>query len=307
MRSAKLLPGFVPHDAEIDGVRTTWYEGAPDGPSEEPPVVLVHGLGGSATNWTALAPLLARRRRVLVADLPGHGRSAPLARVRQLTDLADHLATLAEARGFLPGAVVGHSMGGVVALRLAVERPEAVRALVLVDSAGIVSTTTRARRALNVATLVQPAKRVAPFRARVAVSPLLRRAVFGYWGAVDPAALTTESVIGYLEGPAHATGVRAAALALTADEPRADTDRVRCPALVVWGARDRMTPIRDGFEFARRLRAPLRVVPATGHLLPAEAPEACRALLEQFLDRLGEPIQRVPVVSDGRAGGARAS
>jgi pimeloyl-ACP methyl ester carboxylesterase len=225
---------------------------------------------------------------VLVPDLPGHGRSAPLERVRRLTDLAEHVGTLAEARRFLPGAVVGHSMGGVVALRLAVQRPEAVRALVLVDSAGIASTTPRARRALGLASLVQPAKRVSRFRARVARTAFLRRACFGYWGAVDPAALTAESVIGYLEGPAHATDVRAAALALVADEPRADTGRVRCPALVVWGARDRMTPVRDAFEFARRLRAPVRVVPATGHLLPAEDPEACRALLEGFLDRVGE-------------------
>ena len=56
------------------------------------------------------------------------------------------------------------------------------------------------------------------------------------------------------------------------DDPRAYLDRVRCPALVVWGARDRLTPLEDGFEFARRLRAPLRVLPATGHLVVGECP-----------------------------------
>src|SRR6266511_2040644 len=100
MTVAKLLPGFVPHEAEIAGVPTRWFEG---GRAEaDPPLLLVHGLGGSATNWTALAPLLARRRRVLVPDLPGHGRSAPLPRLQSLSDLAGHVAALARERGFLP-------------------------------------------------------------------------------------------------------------------------------------------------------------------------------------------------------------
>jgi pimeloyl-ACP methyl ester carboxylesterase len=61
-------------------------------------------------------------------------------------------------------------------------------------------------------------------------------------------------------------------------------DRVRCPALVVWGARDRLTPLDDGFELARGLGAPLRVLPGVGHLLVAECPEDVAAVLLGFLD-----------------------
>lgn len=96
------------------------------------PLVLVHGLGGSALNWMALAPALARRRRVLVPDLPGHGRSASLPRAareeRALMPYARVVAELAALEGMSPAALVGHSLGGLIALRLAAADPTAVSA-----------------------------------------------------------------------------------------------------------------------------------------------------------------------------------
>src|SRR5919206_350635 len=76
------------------------------------PLVLVHGLGGGASNWVELAPALARRYRVLVPDLPGHGGSAPFPAAPTLSPFADVLAALAEQEGMVPAAVVGHSLGG---------------------------------------------------------------------------------------------------------------------------------------------------------------------------------------------------
>jgi pimeloyl-ACP methyl ester carboxylesterase len=72
-----------------------------------------------------------------------------------------------------------------------------------------------------------------------------------------------------------------AGIALTQDDPRQSLDRVHCPALVLFGARDRQVPLCDGFEYARRLHAPLRVIADCGHLLVGERPDACaRAALE---------------------------
>jgi len=56
--------------------------------------------------------------------------------------------------------------------------------------------------------------------------------------------------------------------------------------LVLWGARDRLVPLADGFDFARRLRAPLRVIADCAHLLIGERPEACAAAIQEFLDRV---------------------
>ena len=70
--------------------------------------------------------------------------------------------------------------------------------------------------------------------------------------------------------------------AATASECRSDLDRVRCPCLVLWGSRDHMVPVDDAFEYARRLRGSLRIVPDCGHLVIGERPDACVAAIEAF-------------------------
>jgi pimeloyl-ACP methyl ester carboxylesterase len=276
---ATLLRGFESHVAEIGGIRTRYWLGGAG-----PPLVLVHGLGGAAVNFTLLAPLLARRHRVLVPDLPGHGGTAPFPGAESLADYAHHAAKVAEHEDLLPAAVVGYSLGGVVALRLAAERPEAVSALALIASAGIVSLTPRARVWLDVVSAIRPAKLVARARNAVARRPNLRAGVFGYWGAVDPRALSPEAVEGFLAAQPEHEDVETASRVLRREDPRAYRERVRCPAFVVWGARDKLVPLEDGIEYARRLPAPLRVVPAAGHLLVGEYPEECAELLLGFLE-----------------------
>ena len=283
VNEATLLPGFRPHFAEIDGVRTRYFLGG-DGA----PITMVHGLGGAAVNFTKLAPILARRRRVLIPDLPGHGLSAPFDHVEGIATYSRHVHKVAELEGMLPGAVLGYSMGGVVALRLAVEDPDDVSALALVAPAGIVSTKRRAEIWLAGTAALRPAQVMTRFRGTFARRPRLRWLPFGLWGAADPESLDPDAVIGFLEGPSQHTDVQSAARALLGDDPRPDLDRVRCPALLVWGARDRLVPLADGFEYARRLRAPIRVLPAAGHLVVGESPEPCSDALEGFLDRVGE-------------------
>ncbi|HXZ57327.1 MAG TPA: alpha/beta fold hydrolase [Gaiellaceae bacterium] len=242
------------------------------------PVMLVHGLGGAAANWLALAPLLLPGRRLIVPELPGHGGSEPLPAAPSLNAYGDRLALLLDE----PTAVVGHSLGGAIALRLAIRHPELVRALVLAGSAGISSGSRRARYSLTITGLLKPGKRIAPHRRRVAQSALLKTVVFGRWGAADPPALSAELTEAYLAGPARHTDTVSASRALMGDDPRVDLERVRCPTLLLWGARDHQLPIGDAFEYSRRLRAPLRAIADCGHLLIAERPEACADAIEAF-------------------------
>src|SRR5438093_11227843 len=88
-----------------------------------PPLVLVHGLGGAASNWTELAPLLAARHRLLVPDLPGHGGSSALPAVSGLEPYADRVALLAEREELLPAPVCGHSLVGMVVRSITLRRP----------------------------------------------------------------------------------------------------------------------------------------------------------------------------------------
>jgi pimeloyl-ACP methyl ester carboxylesterase len=286
---ATLLRGFEPRVANVDGVRTRYFVGG-----EGPPLVVVHGLGGAAVNFTLLAPLLARRHRVLIPDLPGHGKTEALERADDLTAYADHVAALAELEGMSPAPLVGYSMGGVIALRLAVSRPKSVTALALVAAAGIVSVSRRAEIWLAVTGALRPAQIMTRFRGSFARRPRLRWLPFGLWGAVDPPALAPEGVLGFLEGPSQHTDVGMAGRALLRDDPRPDLDHVRCPVLLLWGSRDRLVPLVDGFEYARRLRAPIRTLPAAGHLLVGEQPHACAEILVDFLDRIRE-VEELPL------------
>jgi pimeloyl-ACP methyl ester carboxylesterase len=123
---------------------------------------------------------------------------------------------------------------------------------------------------------------------------LLRWAAFGLWGAVDPPGLSRSATVGLLQGSLLHTDIDAAGKAMLKDDPRQDLDRIRCPTLLVWGARDRLVPLEDGFEFARRLRAPIRTLPGAGHLLISEQPAECADAILQFLDRVGE-IDELPL------------
>ena len=98
-----------------------------------PRVVFVHGLFGQGKNWTTIAKGLADGHRVTLVDLPNHGHSPWTDRVDYL-DMAEMLATELEQLDE-PVTLVGHSMGGKVAMQLALRRPELLRALVVVDVA----------------------------------------------------------------------------------------------------------------------------------------------------------------------------
>ena len=277
MTDAKLA-GFEERFTDVRGVRMRYFVGG-----EGPPLVLVHGLGGSATNWLELAPLLAPRHRLLIPDLPGHGRSSALPAVSGLEPFADRVALVAEREAMLPAPVVGHSLGGTVALRFALRRPDDVQALVLAGAAGLSIGNVWLRELLSLVTTVRPGRIAGRYRSWVARSPLLRRIVFGVVSVADPVGLTDEMVEGFLAAQLLHTDVDSAWRALRVDDPRQELESVRCPVLVLWGADDVQLPLDDAFEYTRRLRARLRVIPGCGHLLIGERPQACADAIDDFL------------------------
>src|SRR5215208_1568976 len=107
MAVARRFDGFEELSSEFRG---TLLQALVGGPPDAPPIVLLHGLGGSRSNWAFVAPELARTRRVLVVDLPGHGRSTALPAAPGLAPYADRVAKLLEDEGHAPADVVGHSL-----------------------------------------------------------------------------------------------------------------------------------------------------------------------------------------------------
>jgi pimeloyl-ACP methyl ester carboxylesterase len=278
---AKRMAEFEERGWDFRGTRVRGLVGGPAGASA---VVLLHGLGGSASNWAFVAPELARRRRVLVLDLPGHGRSAPLPAAPGLGSYADAVAAVVEQEQLGRVDLVGHSFGGLVSIRLAVRRPELVRRVVLAAAAGISSSTRWAERVLAFLGWLQPGRKISPHWKAVAASRALKHAVFAHWMARDPDALPTVAVEALLRDINLHSDTDSAWRALTQDDPRADLHRVHAPALVLWGAHDNQLPLEDAFELARRLHAPVRVIAECGHLLIVERPDACLDAIEAWLE-----------------------
>src|SRR2546423_5016393 len=108
------LPGFEERFADARGCRLRYLVAG-----EGEPLLLVHGLGGAAANWLALAPLLLPGRRLIVPELPGHGGSEPLPAAPSLSAYADRLAPPMER----PAALVGHPLRRALTIRPAVPPP----------------------------------------------------------------------------------------------------------------------------------------------------------------------------------------
>ncbi len=267
---ARALAGFAERRARVKGVDVRYFAAGAGAP-----VVLVHGLGGAARNWAAVAPALAEGHRVLVPDLPGHGGSAGIPALPNLVPFAEILHGIAEREDALPAVVAGHSLGGVVAVRHALRYPDDTTRIVLLGSAGISSSTRRTEAVLALTTLLQPGRRLAPFASWISATPFRRRLVFGGWGARDAGALPPGLVRALLDDVPLHTDVAGASRALVRDDVRGLLTGVRCPSVVAWGARDVQVPVGDAFEYARRLGAQLRLIADCGHLLIVERPDAC--------------------------------
>jgi pimeloyl-ACP methyl ester carboxylesterase len=216
------------------------------------PVVLVHGLAGSSRWWDPVARALATRHRVYLVDLPGFGEWRPRRFI--LREAPAALARWMAHAGVPAAHVVGHSMGGLVAARLAAAWPERVHRLVLVAPAGVPS----GRGMLH---------HVAPLVAAVSTAP----------ARFLPTLVADAARAGPL------TTLRAAR-DLLADDVRRDLHAIAAPTLVVLGDRDRLVPPALGAVFAHELRdARLLVLEDTGHVPMAERPRELGGAMLEFL------------------------
>src|SRR5262249_20640193 len=118
---------------DVDGAALAWEESGVSSPTT-PSVVLLHGLGARAADWSFQVPALAERYRVIAVDLPGHGRSAlPVERIT-IDGIASRVCALVSHVSAGPVHLVGLSLGGCVALALAAQTPACVRSLTLVNA-----------------------------------------------------------------------------------------------------------------------------------------------------------------------------
>lgn len=259
--------------------------------------VYLHGLGGSATNWTELAWLLSSRVNGVAFDLPGFGMSPPsLTADYRMAAQAVAVAAMLDARGGEPAHIVGNSMGGGIALLLAASRPDLVRTLTLISPA--MPDLRPDFRRLSDPRMLWAMLPWVGRRARRALSKLTARdhvelmlqLCFADPGRVSPERIeqAEAEVAEQMALPWAGQAVGTAAMAICKEwlappgkSLWAVAQRVTAPTLVVWGARDRVISVRKAPRTAQTLSAGrLLVLPKTGHTAQMERPvTVARAVL----------------------------
>jgi pimeloyl-ACP methyl ester carboxylesterase len=246
------------------------------------PLVLIHGLATTRAIWRRVIPLLARAHEVTAIDVPGFGESPPVGPGFELDAVADDIAAGLEGLGRFD--LVGHSMGGAVAIALAERHPDAVRRLVLVAPAGLRPLPSAAARFVGVA-----AARAIPLRRRGAALADMAwgRRLLMSPGTVDPSSIPPAEVRAMLEASRGATRIAAALESAASADLRERLAQLEVPVGAIWGAGDRIIP-SGGIETLREARpgGAIAEIAGTGHIPMMEAPERFAEKLEQVLRAL---------------------
>jgi glycerol-3-phosphate dehydrogenase len=269
-----------------------------------PSMVLVHGLGGAHVNWMGVGPALARRARVVAVDLPGFGRTPTEGVSASIHDSRGLLDRFIERVVGAPAILVGNSMGGLIAMLEAAEKPANVAGLVLVCAAMPTPRVTSLDAVIGAAFAAYFLPGVGELFIRG------RKALLGPEGSVkqifqlccvDPSRIAPEIVAATVELSRErldVTGGNAAFLqaarSLVAFLARrgsfeAMVRRIAAPALILHGAADRLVPVASARALANlRPDWRLEVLPDTGHVPQLENPRAFLAAVESWLDGAGQ-------------------
>jgi pimeloyl-ACP methyl ester carboxylesterase len=262
--------GFALREIDSSGRRLLAYDRR--GSGSAPPVVLLHGLGGSAASFALLAArLVDASRRVLVLDLPGHGRNR-LRKGEEAAGLIDQAQALGSALAVVgePSVLIGNSLGGALCLHAAAAMPERVRAVVGLAPAGAPlldadrESVRDAFRGDLRAALEMPGRlyRRPPRLARLFARDLARH---------------------FAAAPVQRLLAQVAHHALLPE----DVARIDQPVLILWGESDGILPLSSVEWFRAHLRtARVEILPECGHLPQMEQRALVLARVRRFLSEL---------------------
>lgn len=269
------------------------------GPAGGPVIVAVHGLGGAAVNWAAIAPLLTRSCRLLALDLAGHGLTESGGRGTDVSSNRVLLHRFVEFVSTSPVILMGNSMGGMIALLETSAAAQAVAGLILVDPAlpfqpvrpdPLVTAVfalsaapvlgpliARQRRLMPVESMVAStlalccadASRVTPEVVAAHIEVARQRAVMSNNGKdFAHAARSVIETAGFLRGQAYRRAIR----------------QINCPVLLIHGERDRLVPVSAARMAAKAHPTwKLVVLPDLGHVPQLEAPVETAAAITSWL------------------------
>ena len=268
------------------------------------PVVFIHGLGSSGyMEWRKNLVHVAARHRVFAPDLPGYGRSdKPRARYT-IPYFARFVRRYLENRGLRSVALVGASLGGRIALEVALEEPKLVRKLVLVNTLGLgrpqVGAAQFAYGLVTIPRIGEAVMNITRDALRWAPPRIIRRVAGRYAGVstdlestMDDAYLTDLREMYRAQGfhDAYLSTVRALVTPRALFGGQHDVTRrlneLKIPVQLIWGANDPLFPLAHASRAQSLIKqSKLAVIDGAGHTPQAERPEEFHRVLHEFLDR----------------------
>ncbi len=281
-------------DAPVDGPFARL--GPPDAPvklfyeeeGQGAPVLLIHGFGTSSYTWRHIIPALALKHRVIAVDLKGFGQSdKPFDARYSVLDQAELLAQFIEDHDLRDLTIVGHSFGGGVALRLALDHDTRlagrIKKLVLLDSIAYPQHIPVFFRLLDLPFVSHLGVRMVPPTVQTRVA--LRIAYFDD-DKIDPEEVETYAAPLKTAAGKHAIIYSARQIMPDDIDTIAESyTSITLPTLILWCDHDRIVPLEIGLKLRRALRnSTLRLVQDCGHMPQEEQPETTFELLQSFID-----------------------
>lgn len=235
-------------------------------------IVLVHGFGGDLDNWLFNIDALADNATVYALDLPGHGQSTKSLKEASLAGLSQALVAFLEKLGLKSVHLVGHSMGGAVVLRTAIDHPELVKSLTLISSAGLgqdintdyIEGFVRASSRRELKPALEQLFDDPNLVSRQLIDDLLKyKRLDGVGEALDALAKSM-----FFNG--RQTSVLAA-----------DASKLGCPVTVIWGANDKIIPASHAASLPKGWRS--EVIDRGGHMVQMEKAGPVNALIRKHV------------------------
>jgi pimeloyl-ACP methyl ester carboxylesterase len=240
--------------------------------SRGPTLLLLHGAGSNGHAWHYQYEHLGNRHSPIALDLPGHGRSSGVEALRNIEDYAAFTVAFLDALKLDSVVVVGHSMGGAIAMELALHYPNRVKALVLIATAAkfeIPKERFDTWRAVTMGRASQPFNNDGYSPKTISTKPEIIREGWGEQIQTDPRVRWGDLV------------------ACSQVDLRDGIGRLDKRTLILAGADDTITPPAEAELLKSRIKgARLEVVSDAGHRLTTERAEAANAAIEKFLDEL---------------------
>ena len=221
-----------------------------------PPLLLIHGYGVSGYVWQRVLPYLAEQYQVLIVDLPGYGRSKYMG-TWQLRAMAPLLTQLLQRLDLPRVSLLGHSMGGAIAIHLADYAPQMVERMVLVNAAGL------------------PLQARLPTLALRSLRSFLQRESGGY-----PPALVRDVL------RPHMRLLWQGGQEMVRSDFRSELARLKAPTLIIWGARDLLLPLQLGADLSKSIpHSQFVLLEQSGHRPMLTQPQEFSRLVLHFLQQ----------------------